>query len=207
MSGVAVAIGAAAVIGYVSQTNSANSAASAQRDAAESSNQLQQNMYDQNRRDNEPWRTAGAGALTQLQDPNFGKNLEMDPGYQFRLSEGNKAINAAAASRGSSMSGGAMKSLTRYGQDYASGEYNNAYNRQYSRLSSLAGIGQNANSQNAAGATGYANAVSSNNMGAANAQSAGAIAQGNATSNLANGGANSWMQYQMMNRMFPKAGA
>jgi hypothetical protein len=56
-------------------------------------------------------------------------NFQADPGYQFRLNEGNKAIGRAT-STGALPSGGAtLKALTRFGQDYASGEYGNAYNR------------------------------------------------------------------------------
>jgi hypothetical protein len=55
--------------------------------------------------------------------------FEQDPGYQFRLNEGNKAIGRAT-STGALPSGGAtLKALTRFGQDYASNEYGNAYGR------------------------------------------------------------------------------
>ena len=56
-------------------------------------------------------------------------NMMADPGYQFRLSEGLKALDRQAAARGGLISGAALKGAQRYGQDYASGEYQNAYNR------------------------------------------------------------------------------
>jgi hypothetical protein len=56
-------------------------------------------------------------------------DLETDPGYQFRLAEGNKALQAQAAAKGILQSGGTLKALTRYGQDAASQEYANAWDR------------------------------------------------------------------------------
>ena len=52
-----------------------------------------------------------------------------DPGYGFRLREGLKAVDAQAAARGGLISGAALKASQRFGQDMASQEYNNAFNR------------------------------------------------------------------------------
>jgi hypothetical protein len=52
-----------------------------------------------------------------------------DPGYGFRLSEGQKALDRSAAARGGLISGGALKAATRFGQDMGSQEYMNAFNR------------------------------------------------------------------------------
>lgn len=51
------------------------------------------------------------------------------PDYQFRLSEGAKAIERSAAARGGLFSGAAGKALTRFGQDTASQEYGNYFER------------------------------------------------------------------------------
>ncbi|MDP5211380.1 hypothetical protein, partial [Microbulbifer sp. 2205BS26-8] len=51
------------------------------------------------------------------------------PDYQFRLSEGEKAINRSAAARGNLLSGAALKDLNAYGQNLASTEYGNWFNR------------------------------------------------------------------------------
>lgn len=85
-----------------------------------------------------------------------------DPGYQFRLNEGEKALERSAAARGDILSGGTAKAIQKYGQDYASNEYGNVYNRAlqqyqqnynifqnnqsntFNRLAALAGIGQTA---------------------------------------------------------------
>ncbi len=57
------------------------------------------------------------------------EKFQQDPGYAFRLSEGLKALDRTAAARGGLISGSAMKGAMRYGQDMASQEYQNAFNR------------------------------------------------------------------------------
>jgi hypothetical protein len=52
-----------------------------------------------------------------------------DPGYEFRMAEGQKGLDRTFASRGGLASGSALKALERYRQDYASNEFGNAYNR------------------------------------------------------------------------------
>lgn len=110
----------------------------------------------------QPYSTAGVNALGQLSagtQPGgdlirpFGEaDFKADPGYGFRLGEGMKALERSAAARGGLLSGSALKGITRYGQDFASNEYQNAYNRygtnqtnQFNRLASIAGLGQTAN--------------------------------------------------------------
>lgn len=66
-------------------------------------------------------------------------NLAQDPGYAFRLSEGQKALDRQAASRGGLISGGALKAAQRYGQGLASQEYENAYQRYMDRYNVLGG--------------------------------------------------------------------
>lgn len=71
-------------------------------------------------------------------------DYQADPGYGFRMSEGMKALERSAAARGGLMSGGTGKALQRFGQDLASQEYQNAYNRfrdtQGLRRNALAGV-------------------------------------------------------------------
>ena len=69
-------------------------------------------------------------------------NFQADPGYGFRLSEGMKALERSAAARGGLMSGGTGKALQRYGQDLASQEYGNAFQRFQQARAARAGLGQ-----------------------------------------------------------------
>lgn len=98
---------------------------------------------------------------------NFGmQDFEADPGYAFRQQQGQQAIERGAAARGGLLSGAALKGAQRFGQDLASQEYGNAFNRfqvnqanRFNRLASIAGIGQTAtNALNQAG-TNFANAM------------------------------------------------
>jgi hypothetical protein len=57
------------------------------------------------------------------------KEMELDPGYAFRLAEGQKAIERSTAARGGLQSGAALKAAAEYGQAMGSQEYGNAYNR------------------------------------------------------------------------------
>lgn len=159
----------------------------AQQNATNSANQTLRGMYDQQRADMEPWRQSGAKALTGLEG-NFMANWQQDPGYEFRMNEGNKAINNAAAARGMGNSGATMKALTKYGQDYASSEYDKAYNRNFNRLSTLAGFGNNASATNAANAGNYGQGVAANAIGMGNASASNQIAGANRMSNLINSG-------------------
>lgn len=77
------------------------------------------------------------------------EDFRTDPGYEFRLGEGQKALESSAAARGGLLSGAAAKALTKFNQDFASNEYGNAYNRftndqtnQFNKLANLAGVGQ-----------------------------------------------------------------
>lgn len=69
--------------------------------------------------------TAGTGGGGQM----GGGSLMDDPGYQFRLGEGLKALQRSAAARGTLLTGGTLKGLQGFAQDYASNEYQNAFNR------------------------------------------------------------------------------
>jgi hypothetical protein len=111
-------------------------------------------MWEQQQEQIAPWLAAGMSSLPELQrmasQPTVGDiDPTQTPGYQFRLNEGMNALENSLAARGLSSSGAAMKGITRYGQDYASGEYMNEFNRQrmlsqdeWNRHAGLAGIGQ-----------------------------------------------------------------
>lgn len=52
-----------------------------------------------------------------------------DPGFQERLKQGQQALERSAAARGTLLTGGTLKGLQQFGQDFASNEYGNVYNR------------------------------------------------------------------------------
>ena len=88
---------------------------------------------------NQPFSMAGFDPNSLMR--NFGAaDFQTDPGYNFRLSEGLKALDRQAAARGGMMSGAALKAAGRYGQDVASQEYGNAFNRFQTNRASQAGL-------------------------------------------------------------------
>lgn len=109
----------------------------------------------------------------------FGmEDYQADPGYQFRLSEGNKALERALASRGqfSSMNPAAAKALQDFGQQSASQEYGAAYDRYnadqgniFNRLAAITGIGQTATGQLTGQGNQYANTATDILTGQGNA--------------------------------------
>lgn len=157
--------GGTVVSGFLGQRAASTSAKATERAAAQSAD-VQREMLERQVELQEPWRQAGINALAQMQGERAGMpaaftgqvDLAQDPGYAFRLSEGMKALERSAAARGGLLSGGTLKGIQRYGQDLASQEYQNAYNRAltqynaavqreatgYNRLAALAGIGQTA---------------------------------------------------------------
>ena len=144
------------------------------------------------------------------------KDYEADPGYAFRQSEGMKALERSAAARGGLLSGGTMKGIQRFGQDLASQEYQNAFNRyqinranQLNPLQSLMGAGQSSANvlTGAAGQMGQNEA--SNLMNAGAARASGYVGSANALSSALSGVGQMAIQAPMANAMigYYKAGA
>lgn len=136
-------------------------------------------------------------------------DFQADPGYQFRMDEGMKALQRSQAAKGGLLSGGAMKGIERWGQGLASEEYQNAYNRfgtnqanQFNRLASIAGIGQTANNALGQAGSNYANALTGISQANADNQGNALLAAGNARASgytgASNAFANSLAQYGRM---------
>ena len=188
---------AAAVVGSSLIGSSASkSAAKTQASAADRAAELQQQQFERQVELQEPWRQAGITALNKLtplatEYTPFGMDqFQQDPGYAFRMSEGMKALERSAAARGGLLSGSTLKGAQRYGQDLASQEYMNAFNRYQAErnarlnpLQSLAGVGQTATNQ-----LGQAGQTMAGNVG----QALGAAAQARASGYI--GGANALSQ-------------
>jgi hypothetical protein len=137
------------------QAEAVESAGATSAAAARYAADVQRQMFDRQVELQEPWRQAGISALNKLaplaeQYTPFGtQQFQADPGYAFRLSEGMKALDRSAAARGNLLSGATLRGAQRFGQDLASQEYMNAFNRYQAEraarlgpLQSLAGVGQ-----------------------------------------------------------------
>jgi len=189
--------------------NAASKAADTQAAAQSQANQLVYSMFQQQQAAQEPWRQAGIGALGKLTAASdytpFGMDqFKADPGYAFRLSEGQKTLDASAARRGGLISGNALRAATAYGQEMGSQEYNNAFNRYQTErqaklgpLQSLAGIGQSATNQMGNNASNYSNMASNGITDVARAQAAGYQGQANAFG----GGVSQYLNYASNNSL------
>ena len=176
------------------QSAAAKEASQQQIDAANKMQETYAAQQQQVRTDLAPWRQAGAEAVTGLQkDIAAGPGeYTQSPGYQARLEEGQKAITNRASMHGNVLSGATMKAAARFGQDYATRDYDNFLNRYYQSLQpkqQLAQIGQasaaqvGSQGQQTAGMTGQAQqyageSAAGGTMGAANIMAAQQAAAG-----------------------------
>jgi hypothetical protein len=180
----------------INGTRDTNNAIEAQAQAARDAAGVQKYIFDESRKDIKPWMDVGLTALGDLANPDFQRDFTMadfkaDPGYNFRMSEGQKAIERSAAARGGLNSGATLKALTKFGQNVASEEYNQAYNRfnmdrdrRFNRFASLAGLGQTATGQQLAAGQNYATQASETAIGLGNANAAAHIGSANRRAGL-----------------------
>lgn len=207
------------------QVAAANHAADLQHQDAQAALAFQNKQYNTSQKNAAPWLTAGTGAIntlySNLKDGKYGPwtgsfsaptaaEAAQDPGYAFRVSEGLKGIDRGAASRGGILTGGTLKAEQQFGQDMASQEYGNVYNRRFqeylqkygefnnnqtndfNRYASIAGVGQQAANSTAQIGQQAANNVSNiyANEGAQVGQSYNNAGAARASGYI--GGANSW---------------
>lgn len=197
-------VGTAVVGSTLVGAYSANKAASTQAGAMDRAAQLQYQQYQDTVARQKPFYDVGVNALPELVQASkytpFGMDqFKADPGYAFRLSEGQKALERSAAARGGLLSGGTGKALARFGQDYGSQEYTNAFNRYQAErqarlqpLQALTGMGQTTGQQvSNAGQTMATNVGEAIGSGAA-ARASGYVGGANALT----GGLNTYLNYQ-----------
>lgn len=208
MVAAAVIGGVAALGGGAIAAGGAKKAGKIQAQAAQDANAAQERMFQKQMELQEPFRQGGLTAQNEIMQllgiggdkaaagygslgKSFGtEQFQQDPGYAFRQSEGMKALERSAAARGNLLSGSTLKGVQRFGQDLASQEYQNAFNRyqversaKLNPLQSLMGSGQSATNvlTGAAGQMGQNEA--SNLYNAGQARASGYVGQANALSN------------------------
>ena len=138
--------------GFIGKMTGSDDAAQAMKDAAtdsaratleatEKNIDFQKWLWGEQKALAQPYADAGQRALSKYEMLAGGDftldDLYMDPGYQFGLNEGVRARDQSASARGMQLSGGQQKALTRYGQDYASTKFNEAFNRRQVGLDNL----------------------------------------------------------------------
>lgn len=196
----AVIGGGVSLLGGAMQADAAAKGTAAQVQSQQASIAESRRQYDTDRADMAPWREAGTEALakikTGMEDGSFDPsvfNFEADPGYDFRMAEGEKAIQRSAAARGNIFSGATGVALTQYGQNFASNEYDRAYARaanakttNFNTLASVAGVGQRATEATAASGAANTNNIIAANTNTGNAFANGSYQQGQAWSGAMN---------------------
>jgi hypothetical protein len=80
--------------------------------------------------------------------PSGQQVLNEDPGYAFRVQEGQKALERSASAQGQLVSGGQLKAAQQYGQGLASQEYGNAWQRAFAKQGFNTELAKYANEQN-----------------------------------------------------------
>jgi len=147
--------------------------------------------------------------------------LEQTPGYQWNLAQGLKATQSAAAARGLGVSGSSLKGAATYATGLADSTYQNQFNNaqsrfsdylslntgqqtnlsnQFSRLNSLASLGENAAAQTGAQGTTAANNYGNYTSQAGTATAAGTTGVGTA----ATSGVNNYLSYNALSNYLKK---
>lgn len=138
----------------------------------------------------------GYGSL--LTPFNASMMKQYDPGYQFQMQQGQQGVLNGDASSAGALSGAAQKDLMGFNQGYANSAYNNAFNQYqtqqgniYQRLGGMAQLGQSAASNQATGASSFANGIGQSMTNTGNAQAGGTVGMANAASSI---GSLAWLK-------------
>lgn len=197
--------GASLASGYM-QGESSKSAANKISEGSRYAADINKQMFDITNENLRPYREAGTTTLKDLltRMPELTRGYTaadfaqgIDPGYQFRLAQGQKAFENQANRGGGLIGGNVMQGMQDYTQGQASQEFGNAFARNaatqtniFNRLKGIADMGLGAT-----GTTGEAALRTGESMGSAalvgaQAQAAGDIgaakAYGNTFQNMAN---------------------
>ena len=209
----ALVVGGASLIGGAMGANAAKKAAQTQANAIQGQIAEQRRQFDIQNEQLAPYRELGYTALNDITGrkdfltSQFGPDQYaqyLDPSYNFRFQQGQRAAQNAMNAGGGLLSGNTLRGLTEYGQGAASQEYANAFNRFqtergniYNTLASMAGIGQTGQSQANQLASNYMNAQTQLGVGLGQAQAAGQIGQANAISGGLQNAGNMYTLYDL----------
>lgn len=201
----ALSIGGSIASGLIG-SKSAKSAASASAAATDAAIAEQRAARQQARSDLTPFRETGVDAVNFLKkifldggtlDPNL---ITKSPGFQFRKSEGEKALNNAQIARGNLLSGRGIKEALRFNQDFASNEFGNFINR----IFGLSEQGRGAASASAGVSTGSGNAIASLLANQGNTEANAILNASNATRGGISSGINNYLALDYQNRFLDR---
>ena len=212
--------GIGSIVGGVIGAGAAERAAEAQAQTTNRAIDLQEKIWRAQRKDIAPFREEGTEAVRALGreiDPLTARFTEeefrADPGYQYRLEEGEGALNRAAAARGMYYSPATLRRLQAHGQGLADQTYQDAFNRyqleqgnRFNRLAALAGVGQTGVQQQIGAGGQYASNVGNllTNLGAS--QAAGITGAANMNISGLTGATSAISEHLAMNRLLNTIG-
>jgi hypothetical protein len=178
------------IAGALIGADASRKASNTQADSTRAAIGEQARQYDLAREDLAPYRQTGVNALQMLARANgldggtMGAEEVMrgDPGYQFRLQQGQQALDRRFAAQGGRFSGSSLKAASDYNQGMAAQGFSDRMNR----LSALAGIGQTSTSTTAGLGANAANQISGLISSQGDATAAARLNQGNIWGNAIN---------------------
>ena len=210
LTGAAIGAGVGGMIGGgMNQASAAKEASNLQYQGTQAGIAEQRRMFDILNEQGKPYREAGYGALTRINEllpsltkPVTSEDIRNMPGYQFAVEQG-----TGGAMQGMNVGGGGSN-VTRAGQkfaiDYTMGTALPQYMAQrrdiYNTLAGVAGIGQNAQTQ--ANQIGQSTATNVAQLGVsgANAQAGGVMGGANAMANTVGQLGNAGMMYSLLSK-------
>ena len=209
-----VAVAGGTVASGLIGADAARGAAGTQARAAKGAARIQERIYKQQREDLAPYREQGYAALQDIEalkpfiTSQFGPEqfeTYLDPSMAFRQRLGTQATERLANVGGGAVSGNTLRALEEFGQNLASTEYGNAFNRFqtersniYNTLANIAGMGQGAVNTGVNAAQNLGSQLTGLTTGAAAAQAAGQVGAANAYGGALQGLGNMFYLNQLM---------
>ena len=191
-----VIAGGASLLGAKITGDAAKDAAAMQVAGGDRAMAQQLRMFELAREDLAPYRKIGYRALKDIESmkpffmSQFGPEqfeTYLDPSMAFRQRLGTQATERMANVGGGALSGNTLRALNEFGQNLASTEYGNAFNRFqtergniYNTLANIAGMGQQAVNTGVNAGQAFGNQASNIITGQAAAGAAGLVGQANA---------------------------
>jgi hypothetical protein len=191
-----VAGGAISAAGAGQQATASENAAQLQYQEQQQALAQENQQFQQEQTNEQPFLNAGQGAVTSLSGllstPGQGllqpwtqqftapsaAEAAAQPGYQFSLQQGLNALQNSAAAQGSLLSSGTQKALNNYAQQAGQTDYQNAYNNALTGYNSAYNTFQNnqSNTFNRLASVAGLGQTTAAQLGQAGAQNAGTVA-------------------------------
>lgn len=210
------AVAGSNIVSGMMGSKAAKNAAAQQAAAMLEAAKIQERMFQQQRVDLAPYRETGYTALGDIAKrmplftAQFGpEQMEqyLDPSMEFRRKLGEQTTARMLNVGGGAISGNTLRGLEEFGQNLASTEYGNAFNRFqnertniYNTLANIAGMGQQSVNTGVQASQQAASNLGQLAVGQGQAQAAGTVGSANALGGAIQGVGNMFYLNQLMQR-------